>query len=171
LVEQCPRLRFLLVGDGPRRAELERATNRAGLDRYFRFTGLVPPEDIPALVGIMDLLVHLSRREGLPRALAQSLAAGRPVVAYDCDGAREVCLHQETGLLVALGDLRALQQALLRLATSPPLRAQLGDTGRRLVRDLFPVEKMIERLHLLYLQLAQLPPTVGVGAAPARPGP
>ena len=53
----------------------------------------------------MDALVHLSLREGLPRALPQALAAGKPVVAYDCDGAQEVCLDNETGFLVPPGDL------------------------------------------------------------------
>ena len=48
----------------------------------------------------MDALVHLSLREGLPRALPQALAAGKPVVAYDCDGAREVCRDGESGFLV-----------------------------------------------------------------------
>ncbi len=58
------------------------------------FTGLVPPSAVPSLVGIMDLLVHLSLREGLPRALPQALAAGRPVAAYDADGAKEVCVDE-----------------------------------------------------------------------------
>jgi glycosyltransferase involved in cell wall biosynthesis len=67
---------------------------------YFVFAGLVPPSEIPRYVASMDLLVHLSLREGLPRALPQALACGKPVVAFDVDGAREVCLDGETGLLV-----------------------------------------------------------------------
>ena len=66
----------------------------------FIFTGLVPPAEVPRYVGIMDALAHLSLREGLPRALPQALAAAKPVVAYDCDGAGEVCLEDETGFLV-----------------------------------------------------------------------
>jgi len=90
LVRACPRLKFLLVGDGEWRGRLEAEVRAAGLERHFVFTGLVPPTEVPALVGVMNLLVHLSLREGLPRALPQALAAGNPVVAYDCDGAREV---------------------------------------------------------------------------------
>ena len=76
-------------------------------------------------VGIMDALVHLSLREGLPRALPQALAAGKPVVAYDCDGAREVCLDGKTGFLVRPGDLTALKNRLLQLADDSALARKI----------------------------------------------
>ena len=102
----------------------------------------------------MDILVHLSRREGLPRALPQALAAGRPVVSYDCDGAREVCLHNETGLLVRPGDKDVLTESLLRLAGDAPLRMQLGLRGQKFVETHFAIEQMVEHIHNLYLKLA-----------------
>ena len=79
LIESEPRLKFLLVGDGILREEFEKKLSALGIRDHFVFTGLVPPSQIPALTGIMDILVHLSRREGLPRALPQALAAGKPV--------------------------------------------------------------------------------------------
>ena len=81
----------------------------------FVFTGLVPPEAVPDYVGIMDIVVHLSGREGLPRALPQALAAAKPVVAWDCDGAGEVCREGETGFLLPAGDLPGLQARLAQL--------------------------------------------------------
>ena len=75
----------------------------------------------------MDALVHLSLREGLPRALPQALAAGKPVIAYDCDGAREVCLEDETGFLVPPGDLLAWINCL-DCSRDDLLREQLGST-------------------------------------------
>ena len=92
LVQRCPQMKFLLVGDGPWRHRLEHRARSLGLGNHFIFAGLIPPHEVPRYVGIMDALVHLSLREGLPRALPQALAAARPVVAYDCDGAREICL-------------------------------------------------------------------------------
>ena len=124
------------------------------MERHFIFTGLVPPAEVPALVGIMDALVHLSLREGLPRALPQALAAARPVVAYDCDGAGEVCLDGQTGFLIRPGDLPNLTRRLLQLAEQPQLRAQLGARGQAFVRENFAVEKMVADTHALYLQLA-----------------
>lgn len=150
LVRDVPRIRFLLVGDGPWQDRLRAEIDRRGLTRHFVFAGLVDPARVPELVGIMDVLVHLSRREGLARALPQALAAGRPVVAYDCDGANEVCLHGRTGFLVAPGHLAALRERLRLLASDPALRTELGSHGRELVRTWFPVERMIEDLLALY---------------------
>ncbi|MGH7969846.1 MAG: glycosyltransferase, partial [Limisphaerales bacterium] len=122
LVRDCPKLKFLLVGDGEWRARFEGMAAAQGLRDHFIFTGLVPPEQVAALVGIMDVVAHLSSREGLARALPQAMAAGRPVVAYDCDGANEVCVEGETGFLVKAGDLPRLRYRLLRLAHNAELR-------------------------------------------------
>src|SRR5208282_2235787 len=100
----------------------------------------------------MDALVHLSLREGLPRALPQALAAARPVVACDCDGAREVCFDGETGFLLRPGDLAGLRDRLLQLANDAPLREQFGRRGRQFVREHFAVESMVDALYLLYLK-------------------
>ena len=154
LVRRCPRVRFLLVGDGPWRGRLEARVRSLGLERQVVFAGLVAPDAIAPLVGIMDLVVHLSLREGLPRALPQALAAARPVVAYDCDGAGEVCLENETGFLVRPGDLAGLRDRLLRLATEPALRQRLGRRGQQFVRERFDVQRMVDDLQQLYLRLA-----------------
>jgi glycosyltransferase involved in cell wall biosynthesis len=90
----------------------------------------------------------------LPRALPQALAAARPVVAYDCDGAGEVCLENETGFLVRPGDLSGLRDRLLRLATEPALRQRLGRRGQQFVRERFDVQRMVDDLQQLYLRLA-----------------
>jgi glycosyltransferase involved in cell wall biosynthesis len=124
------------------------------LQKHFVFTGLVPPTSIPPLVGVMDALVHLSLREGIARALPQALAAARPVVAYQCDGAGEVCLENETGFLVPPGNRTRLTQRLLELSAGPGLRERLGRRGQELVRDWFPVERMVNDLQALYQRLA-----------------
>lgn len=153
LVRKCPRVKFLLVGDGPWRGRLESRARSLGLEKHVIFTGLVAPSAVPPIVGVMDLLVHLSLREGLPRALPQALAAARPVVAYDADGANEVCLENETGFLVAPGDLPGLSERLLRLAQDPALRQRLGCRGQRFVQERFGVQHMVDDLYQLYLRL------------------
>lgn len=153
LVRKCPRVKFLLVGDGPWRGRLENRARSLGLEKHVIFTGLVAPSAVPPIVGVMDLLVHLSLREGLPRALPQALAAARPVVAYDADGANEVCLENETGFLVAPGDLPGLSERLLRLAQDPALRQRLGCRGQQFVQERFGVQHMVDDLYQLYLRL------------------
>jgi len=153
LFRRCPRLKILLVGDGEWRGRFEQMAKSHGLENHFIFTGLVPPPEVARYVGIMDALVHLSLREGLPRALPQALAAGKPVVAYDCDGAREVCLDSETGFLLKPRDLDGLTAKLLVLAGNPDLCRRLGQRGRELAKQWFPIERMVDDLHSLYRML------------------
>jgi glycosyltransferase involved in cell wall biosynthesis len=158
LVARCPRIRFLLMGEGAWRSRFEGAIARRGLTRHFVFTGLVPPAEVPRHVALMDVLVHLSLREGLPRSLPQALAAGKPVIAYDCDGAREICRENETGFLLAPGDRHGLVERILQLERDPPLRRRLGEQGCARVRESFSVEKMVADLQALYLRLLKAAP-------------
>lgn len=155
LVHRCPRVKFLLVGDGVWRTRLEQLAAASGLRDRVVFAGLVPPADVARYVGIMDILVHLSQREGLPRALPQALAAAKPVVAYDSDGAREVCFDNETGFLVRPGHTHRLVQSLQLLVESPQLREQFGARGRDFVRRHFSVEMMVDDLYRLYQRLTK----------------
>jgi glycosyltransferase involved in cell wall biosynthesis len=145
-----PNVRFLLVGDGILAEQIRASIRRAGLDAYFQFTGLGPPERIPALIGAMDILVHASLREGLARALPQALVAGKPVISYDVDGAREVVIHDETGLLLPPQSVDALAAAICRLAADGGLREKLGAQGRARFTDQFRHERMTEQLRSLY---------------------
>jgi glycosyltransferase involved in cell wall biosynthesis len=153
LVQHHPRTKFLIVGDGPYRQRFEHQAAACGLRGNFIFTGLVPPENVACLIGIMNVVVHLSLREGLARALPQALAAGRPVLAYDCDGAREVCIEGKTGYLIAPGDLKSLVERLSALASDSELCTGLGQSGREFVQGRFSVEHMVNALHELYLRL------------------
>lgn len=154
IIRQNSKIKFLFIGDGPWRTRFESMARSQQLEKHFIFTGLVPPEDVAKYAGIMDALVHLSSREGLPRALPQALAAGKPVVAYDCDGAREVCLDGETGFLIQRGDITALKIRLLQLTADPRLCERLGRRGCEFVRDNFAVEKMVEGIYNVYMKLA-----------------
>lgn len=151
VVQEFPEVRFLLVGDGILRGALEEQVRAAGMARNFVFTGLVPPATIPQYVAQMDVLVHLSLREGLPRTVVQALAAGVPAVGFALDGTPEVILDGETGLLCPAPDADAVTAALLRLLRDPALRARLGGQGRRLVQERFSVERMVTALEAAYL--------------------
>ncbi|HUI08452.1 MAG TPA: glycosyltransferase family 4 protein [Verrucomicrobiae bacterium] len=148
-----PRVKFLLVGDGVYRKRFAQWAKEMGLRDRFVFAGLVPPHEIPRYVASMDVLVHLSLREGLPRAVPQALACGKPVVAFDVDGAREVCLDGQTGLLVEPGDVSGLAAAVIRLLQDRGLADRMGATGRGLVRERFSEELMVQELDKLYRRL------------------
>lgn len=150
VVAQHPRVRFLFVGDGVLQEALKSQIHAAGLDEFFRFTGLVPPQRIPELLAAMDIVVHASLREGLARVLPQALISGKPVVSYDIDGAREVVLPRMTGYLVPPLDVPQMTQALIELAADPSLRERLGTEGRRRFTDVFRHERMTAQIRALY---------------------
>jgi glycosyltransferase involved in cell wall biosynthesis len=126
-------------------------------DAQIFITGLVPPDRIPGLMRAMDVLAHPSYREGLPRTLPQALLCGTPVVAYDADGSREVCLDpahagpdHATGRLVPVGNRAALRDAILWMGDHPAQRAAMAQRGRqRCARD-FSAEHMVEQLEAVY---------------------
>ena len=154
IVRAVPQVKFLLVGDGMYRARFEEWAEQLGLRDRFIFVGLVPPAEIPRYMALLDLLVHLSLREGLPRTLPQALACGKPVVAFDVDGAREVCRDGTTGCLVRAEDTAGLEEAVIRLLRDPALAHRMGAQGRQLVAAQFSEERMVQRIHELYQRLA-----------------
>ncbi|HEY2329992.1 MAG TPA: glycosyltransferase, partial [Verrucomicrobiae bacterium] len=154
ILPQVPHARLLFVGDGILRSEIENQVRALGLDGKVIFTGLVPPDDVARYVGIMDCLAHFSYREALSRALPQALAAGKPVVAYDFDGADEVCLENETGFVIRTGDTGAAAKKLLLLAKDAALRERLGQRGQQFVKENFSVEKMVADQYSVYQKLA-----------------
>ena len=153
IVAAVPNVKFLLVGDGIYRKRYEHLAERLGLRDRFIFTGLVRPEEIPGYLAQMNVLVHLSLREGLPRTLPQALAAGKPVVAFDVDGAREVCRDDETGFLIRAEDAGGVATAVIRLLQDKMLAARFGNRGRELVRTEFSAELMVQRIDELYRRL------------------
>jgi glycosyltransferase involved in cell wall biosynthesis len=157
VVRSCPQVRFLLIGDGILREALEAQIREAGLAGYFCFTGLVSPQRIPALLGVMDVLVHVSLREGLSRALPQALIAGKPAVSYDVDGAREVVIPGQTGFLLPPRSIQPLAEALIRLVQDPALRQRLGACGRERFTEPFRHEVMTRQLRELYQRLLDGP--------------
>lgn len=145
--------KFLLVGDGPWRSKLEAWAAEPGLRGRVCFVGLVPPAEVPRWVASMDVLVHLSQREGLPRAAVQALAAGKPVVAHPLDGTPEVVVDGETGFLVPPGDGPALVDRVRRLLRDPALASSMGRRGQARVLEEFTVDRMVRRLDELYRTL------------------
>lgn len=159
IVREQPNVRFLLVGDGILKAQLQQRINDMGLTEHFHFTGLVSPERIPALLGAADIACHLSLREGLARVLPQALIAGVPVISYDIDGAREVVVTGETGYLLPPRSINPLVEAVIELAGNEKLRNRLAEQGRGACAEQFRWQTMVRQLHELYGQLLESVPS------------
>ena len=150
VIERCPNVRFLIVGDGTLRASFESELKALGIRDRFVFTGLIPPEQVPERIHAMDIVVHTSVWEGLARVLPQGLIAGKPVVSYDIDGAREVVIPGETGYLLPPRSTQELSEALCELAGDPALRQRLGEAGRNRLTDRFRHQTMTKQIREVY---------------------
>jgi len=155
-VAREPRIRFVWIGDGAHRARYERRLEAMGLRDRVRMLGLVHPDAVASAINGFDIVLHASRWEGLPRAVVQGLLTEVPAVCFDNDGAPEVVRPEETGILVSLGDVRGLSDALVRLATDAELRARLGRRGRALCLTAFDAHNMVNDLEGLYVRLLQV---------------
>jgi glycosyltransferase involved in cell wall biosynthesis len=150
LLRQRPRIKLLWVGGGWWRDRLLRRVEELGLRDRVVTAGLVASEEIPRYIQAMDLLVHPSYREGLPRTVVQALLGGVPAMAYDVDGTREVCLDGRTGRLLAPGDLSGLRDAVAWMMDHEGERRAMAEAGRALCRSRFDAGVMVEKLGRLY---------------------
>jgi len=147
-------LRFVWVGDGAQRSEYVTQLERLGIRSRVHLTGLVAPQEVARMLAGMDALVHASQWEGLPRAAVQALLMSKPVISFDIDGAPEVVLPGQTGLLVPLNDTFGLGRAIVELAQDADLRGRMGRAGRELCLRRFDHNRMIEDIEALYKKLA-----------------
>jgi len=143
VLQKFPSARFLVVGDGPLRPEVEQQASELGLLPALIFAGL--RTDIPAVMAALDVLVFSSRWEGLPVTLLEGMASALPVAATNVDGIRAVALHESTALLVPPGNPSALADACLRLAADAGLRSRLGQAGLVRVSMNYSLDGMIDR--------------------------
>jgi glycosyltransferase involved in cell wall biosynthesis len=101
----------------------------------------------------MDLLVHTSLREGLPRVLVQALLCERPVVTFDLDGAPEVIRDGETGRLVPAESVDGLVEAVVDCIENPEGARRMAREGRRRFAEDFRIETMVNDTVALYRRL------------------
>ncbi|MHC5093708.1 MAG: glycosyltransferase family 4 protein, partial [Planctomycetota bacterium] len=124
----------------------------AGLEGRFKFTGLLPPEQIPLAIHSSDILIHCSLREGLARVLPQAMLCGKPVVSFDIDGAKEV-VNKHTGFLIEPENIDQLTDACEKLLEKSDLRNQLGQNGRIAVTQQFAPNTMVDTIESVYQKL------------------
>jgi len=100
-------------------------------------------EDMVATLNQADIVCLPSYREGLPKVLLEAMACGKPCIATDAPGCRELVRHYENGLLVPIKDAEALTEAIEKLLKNVALRRKLGVAGRERVEREFAVEKVV----------------------------
>ena len=143
---------WLFVGDGNLAEHFKKQVRQLGLAEKIKFTGLLPPSQIPLAIQSSDILVHCSLREGLARTLPQAMLCGRPAISFDVDGAREV-VNENTGRLIEPKNVEQLTAACAELIEDEGLRKKLGEQGRESVKEKFSPEKMVDTIEAVYKKL------------------
>jgi glycosyltransferase involved in cell wall biosynthesis len=143
---------WLFVGDGALTEQIKNQIRTDGLDGRVKFTGLLPPEQIPPAIHASDILVHCSLREGLARVLPQAMLCAKPVVSFDIDGAKEV-VNEKTGFLIEPEDVDGLTEACVKLIENPHLCLTLGNAGMKSVVEKFAPDTMVNTIEKVYKEL------------------
>jgi glycosyltransferase involved in cell wall biosynthesis len=146
-----PETRLMLVGEGSQRAELEQYAQQLGLANAVIWLG--HRTDIPSLLAAMDVYVQSSHNEGMSLSILEAMAAGKPVIATDVGGAREVLRPHENGLLVRSHSSESLFGSMLELTTHPELRVRYGESAREQVLAEFSLQKMVDTYGQIYRSL------------------
>jgi glycosyltransferase involved in cell wall biosynthesis len=143
---------WLFVGDGNLADRFKEQVQQLGLADKIKFTGLLPPGEIPLAIQSSDILVHCSLREGLARTLPQAMLCGKPTISFDVDGAKEV-VNESTGRLIEPKNIEQLIKACAELIEDKELRDKLGKAGREFVKDKFAPETMVDTIEAVYEKL------------------
>jgi glycosyltransferase involved in cell wall biosynthesis len=150
---KIPEARFLVVGDGPLRDELNLKAQALGLESSVIFCGL--RHDIPAILSALNLLVISSKWEGLPVTLLEGMAARCPIVATAVGGVPNVVTDGESALLVPPEDSQSLASACFKILREAETARALVNAGFGRVQQQFSLDAMIQKTLNLYQELLE----------------
>lgn len=151
-----PNWKLLWVGDGWWSERLLGRVAEMGLADQVITTGLVPQHRVGAMMRAMDVLLHPSYREGLPRTVPQALLCGVPVCATDTDGTPEACIDPDvdpdhaTGRIFMVGDTKGLRDAVVWMHEHPDERQAMAKRGQAMCAEMFSTQAMVQGLEGVY---------------------
>jgi len=148
LKQQAPKIKTIIVGEGPLSMELDRQAKELDVEDIVFFLGF--RKDIPKILSSLDLFVLSSHLEGMGSSILDAMASRLPVVATKVGGIPEVVINGETGLLVPPRNPSALARAILMLYSNKTLASRLGQKGYELVHRKFSAEAMADKVVRLY---------------------
>jgi glycosyltransferase involved in cell wall biosynthesis len=141
ILEKFPTAQFLIVGDGPRRAELETVAANLGVTNATHFLG--SRSDVPALLAACDIVSLTSHNEAAPVSILEALSTGVPVVSANVGSVKETVIPDETGRLFPAGDADAYARNVIELLADPAARRRMGAEGRQQVMARWSLQAMV----------------------------
>ncbi|MEM2170061.1 MAG: glycosyltransferase family 4 protein [Candidatus Bathyarchaeia archaeon] len=147
-----PDVHLLIIGDGPKRKELETLIKLLKLNQAVEIMGYVPYERVKYYLAKATIFVLPSRSEGLSTALLQAMAAGLRVVATNVGGNAELVENGKTGILIPPEDPVKLAEAISMLLQNKELAKELRFNARKRVED-YKVEKIVRRYEEFFFKI------------------
>ncbi len=149
VIKRIPDITFLIIGKKtPYFDELKRIVDNLGINGHINFLGF--RNDVQDLLALFDLYVSPSLSEGLSLSILQAMAAGKPVIATDVGGNQEIIRHGETGILISPQNSEMLADSILMLLENKTLANKLGMAARKVVKEKFSINCMIDNYIKLY---------------------
>lgn len=146
-----PNIKFALVGEGPLKQNIALMAERLGVSKNIIFVGRLPSlKDIPVFLNQANFYVLPSLREGMPWALLEAMACGKPVIGSDISGINDVITHGKNGLIVPPRNSTALANSILLLLNNDKLRHDLGQNARQLMAEKYSWKIINERIEKIY---------------------
>jgi glycosyltransferase involved in cell wall biosynthesis len=156
VLKQCPQVRFLIIGEAdPGKPDAVDASVAAdyGLGAACVFAGHRPNRELPQLYRLMNVLVLPSLFEGMPRVVMEAAAMQVPAVVTDVKGNREAVEHDRNGLLVPLGNVPVLAEAIVEMLNNRQKAQRMGEEGRRFALERFDEQLVFEKVKAEYARL------------------
>lgn len=151
VISAFPNVRFLIVGDGMLRSQLEGLVNGLGIQDNVIFCGF--RKDLPRIFADLDILALTSLNEGLPVAVIEAMASQIAVVAYDVGGVKDLIEPGVNGISLPFGEIDGLGESIIYLLKNARERERLGQNGRRKVYPYLHYKRMIRDVENLYTEL------------------
>ena len=151
IIQKISNIKFVFVGGGPLKANLETLSESFGVREKIMFLGL--RDDVPGLLQIFDIVCLASLYEGMSRVILEAQAAGKPVVATKVGGIVDIVAEDKTAILVAPRDVGALAFAIIKLIDDEHLRKSMSSAAEKFVDYRFSSKKMVQDIILVYEEL------------------
>ena len=156
LVARVPTVKLLIIGDGPQRESLREQAAELDIERHIVWTGRLLHGEAMVHLAFADVVVVPSQcDEGFGLSAIEAMAFGKPVVASNAGGLREVVSDGQDGMLAPVGNPGELANAIVTILTDDALRDRMGRAARKNVEERFSLERFAERHRQLYGELAE----------------
>ena len=144
-------VKFIIVGDGPLRENLERLVYECRIKDNVIFTGY--QKDMKDFITMSDVVVLSSLWEGLPNILLEAMALKKPVIATDVGGVREIVKNGENGFIVSPGCPDEIADKIINILSDDEASLKMGENAYRFVKENFDIKKMVSSYEFLYEKL------------------